>query len=111
MVRSCVGPGEDQEDAQTERWPSAVIELEAQEQRFVYQLIDGEVDQSDAIANLTFQFLGEFQPTCHDACDFDDSGVLDITDPVNLLMHVFLDGAPPKAPGLTGLQRKPTRAT
>ncbi len=60
---------------------------------------DGAVDVSDAIANLTFQFLGTFQPPCLDALDFDDSGMIDVSDPIANLTHQFVGGPPPAAPG------------
>ncbi len=53
---------------------------------------------TDVIANLSFQFLGTFAPTCMDALDIDDNGALDVTDPVAHLTHQFLGGPPPAAP-------------
>ena len=60
---------------------------------------DGKRDVTDPIANLTFQFVGTFDPPCLDALDFDDSGELDVTDPIANLTHQFVGGPPPAAPG------------
>lgn len=43
--------------------------------------------------------MGTFDPPCRDACDFDDSGELDVTDPIANLSHQFLGGPGPPAPG------------
>ncbi len=60
---------------------------------------DGTVDVADPNANLTFQFVGTFDPPCRDALDFDDSGGLDVTDPILNLTHQFIGGPPPAPPG------------
>ena len=60
---------------------------------------DGTVDISDPLANLNFQFVGDFDPPCRDALDFDDSGIIDVTDPISSLTHQFVGGPPPAAPG------------
>ena len=60
---------------------------------------DGKLDVADPIANLTFQFVGTFDPPCLDALDFDDSGELDVTDPIANLTHQFLGGPAPAPPG------------
>ena len=60
---------------------------------------DGKLDISDPLANLSFQFVGTFDPLCLDALDFDDSGELDVTDPIANLTHQFLGGPPPAPPG------------
>jgi len=46
---------------------------------------------------LGYLFLGE-AASCLDACDVDDSGSLEITDPVALLNFLFLGDQPPAAP-------------
>ncbi len=60
---------------------------------------DGMVDVTDPITNLAYQFLGTFNPSCLDACDFDDSGLIDVTDAIGNLTHLFLGGFPPAFPG------------
>ncbi len=52
------------------------------------------------VSVLGFLFLGDAAPWCPDAADADDSGVLDITDPIYLLGHLFLGGPAPPPPGL-----------
>ena len=69
---------------------------------------DGVLDVTDPIANLGFQFLGNFEPSCVDACDFDDSGELDVTDPIANLTHQFVGGPPPAAPGKDACGVDPT---
>jgi len=62
--------------------------------------LDLEVDLSDAIRILYFLFVdAEASPLlCEDAADTDDSGELDITDPIYLLQHLFVGGPPPRVP-------------
>jgi hypothetical protein len=60
---------------------------------------DGEINISDPINFLTFQFLGGTAPMCRDAADSDDSGVLDLSDAVYNLSWQFLGGLEPPAPG------------
>jgi hypothetical protein len=36
--------------------------------------------------------------TCLDAADVDDTGQLDLTDPITLLNYLFRQGTPPAAP-------------
>jgi hypothetical protein len=43
---------------------------------------NGSRDFTDAIGNLSYQFLGTFDPTCIDALDYDDSGSVDLADPI-----------------------------
>ncbi len=47
---------------------------------------------SDAIAILSYLFLGWDAPACPKAADVDDSGRLDITDAIALLNYLFLSG-------------------
>ena len=58
----------------------------------------GELEITDAIASLAFQFLGDFSPPCLDAVDIDDSGEIDVSDPILSLTHQFLGGSPPAPP-------------
>ena len=53
---------------------------------------------TDAVASLSFQFLGDFSPPCLDAVDTDDSGKIDVSDPILSLTHQFLGGPPPAPP-------------
>ncbi len=59
---------------------------------------DGELDISDVIHMLFAQFTGTVQGDCDDARDVDDSGSLDVTDPMALLEFLFRGGNPPLAP-------------
>jgi len=57
------------------------------------------LDISDALAVLSFLFLGSAEPSCVDSCDADGSGAVDITDAVTVLSFLFLGGPEPPAPG------------
>jgi hypothetical protein len=57
------------------------------------------VDISDALAILSYLFLGSADPPCVDSCDSDGSGEVDITDAVSTLSFLFLGGPEPPAPG------------
>jgi hypothetical protein len=54
---------------------------------------DGSVSLSDAIATLSFLFLGTFSPPCLDAADANDDGRVDIVDAVRILAYLFLGDA------------------
>jgi hypothetical protein len=58
---------------------------------------DSASDLSDAVAILFHLFAG-LPVSCPDAADADDSGVLDVTDAVYFLEHLFHGGAAPPAP-------------
>ncbi len=58
---------------------------------------DGDLDISDAINSLHFQFLGS-SVNCVDAADLDDSGETEVTDVIYLLNYLFLEGPPPVSP-------------
>lgn len=64
----------------------------------------GTVDITDPLLNLSFQFLGDFDPSCMDALDTDDSGQIDITDPLSSLTFQFLGAfiIPPPGPMTCG---------
>lgn len=47
------------------------------------------VDISDPIFVLSYLFLGGQPPSCMDAADADDSGILEITDAVDILMSLY----------------------
>lgn len=52
----------------------------------------------DAVRVLGFLFGGEGTHSCLDALDADDSGKVDVSDPVYILRYLFRDGAAPPAP-------------
>jgi hypothetical protein len=59
---------------------------------------DDEASITDAIAVLTYLFLGEDDLECLDAADIDDSGDINISDPIRLLRHLFVGGPAPAEP-------------
>lgn len=59
--------------------------------------LDGYLDIEDAIGGLEVVF-GVVGSDCLDAVDANDDGVLDLTDPLHTLSHLFLEGASPAAP-------------
>jgi len=60
---------------------------------------DGEVTLSDAVGIAAYLFQDAPPPVCADASDADDSGQLDIVDPLYLLFALFIaDSLPPPAP-------------
>ena len=59
---------------------------------------DGIADISDVIHMLRFQFFGDVPVFCDEALDVDDTDSIDVTDPILLLVHLFLGGAPPAPP-------------
>lgn len=57
---------------------------------------DGRMDLSDAVATLTYLFLGGGDPVpCFDAMDIDDDEKLNISDPIYSLSFQFLGGDRP----------------
>jgi hypothetical protein len=62
---------------------------------------DAVVNITDAIATLGYLFLSGTEPPCIDAADADDSGSLDLTDPIYILDHLFR-GGPAIAPPFPG---------
>jgi hypothetical protein len=58
----------------------------------------GSTNLTDAIAALSFLFLGGAAPGCSDAADVDDDGTITITDPIQLLGYLFLGGDSPRPP-------------
>jgi hypothetical protein len=59
---------------------------------------DGAVDISDAVHMLLILFVGAAPGDCDDARDVDDNGLLDVTDPIALLDHLFRGGPRPPPP-------------
>jgi hypothetical protein len=60
--------------------------------------LDGLLDISDPIHILAPIFMGFGTIECTDAADVDDDSTVNITDAVNLLMHLFLGGPAPRPP-------------
>jgi hypothetical protein len=58
---------------------------------------DAKVDLADGVAVLHYLFL-EGALDCLDAADVDDSGQINITDPIVLLRHLFQGGSAPPPP-------------
>ncbi|MEM7166668.1 MAG: dockerin type I repeat-containing protein [Planctomycetota bacterium] len=58
---------------------------------------DGAINISDVTSALNHIF-GISSQSCPDAMDFDDSGTLDVTDPVTLAQYLFVQGMPPAPP-------------
>ena len=69
---------------------------------------DGIVDISDVLSALNLLFIGDVTTTCQDVVDIDDSGDLNITDPVYLLNFLFAGGPPPPPPGHLSAGLDPT---
>jgi len=72
---------------------------------------DGEINMSDGIGTINFLFhrySAVSTSSCLKAADFDDNGVLEITDVIALLGYLFLQGSPPEAP-FAGCGQDPTR--
>lgn len=59
---------------------------------------NGEINISDPIYSLAYQFAGGPCPPCFDADDVDDSGEIDISDPIYSLNYQFADGPEPLSP-------------
>jgi len=49
---------------------------------------------TDGIKILGFLFVGESLNSCADAADTDDTGIVDLSDAIYLLVHLFLGGPP-----------------
>ncbi|MEM7230634.1 MAG: hypothetical protein AAF517_00580 [Planctomycetota bacterium] len=59
----------------------------------------GDLAITDAIGIFRFLFLGDGEAvSCDDAADVDDSGAVNISDGVYLLIHLFQGGRPPVEP-------------
>ena len=60
------------------------------------------VDVADAAAvmsSLFAQGLDAFAPSCEDACDCDDNGIIDANDALCILSYLFQSGGFPASPG------------
>lgn len=60
--------------------------------------VDGNNNIADVVSALSFLFGGAGTPQCGDACDLNDDGAFDISDPVFLLTNLFSNGNNPPAP-------------
>jgi len=70
---------------------------------------NGSIDISDVIFGLRFLFLKGETPACLDALDVNDDGQLDISDPVRILIGLFVGGKqipPPNACGANDTSSK-----
>jgi len=56
------------------------------------------IDVGDVGASLSWLFAFGDELPCRDAADVDDSGVIDIADPVRALIYLFAGGPPPPPP-------------
>jgi hypothetical protein len=77
-----------------------IVDLLSPEARFVRgdANADVQVDISDAVTTLLALFTGGAVLPCLDAADTDDSGAIDVTDPIVLLNFLFRNGPPPSPP-------------
>lgn len=69
---------------------------------------NGQVGIEDATVTLEFLFLGTIGLTCMDAADTNDSGIVDIVDPMATVFYLFASGAQPPSPGPTTPGPDPT---
>ncbi len=56
------------------------------------------IDISDAILVLTYLFNSQEVPGCVDACDFEDDGLITISDGIQIVSMLFLGGSTPAPP-------------
>lgn len=63
---------------------------------------DDLVNIADAILGLGILFAGDGPANCEDACDTNDDGSMDISDPIYLLATLFSAGPNPPAPNSCG---------
>lgn len=59
--------------------------------------LSGALGLTDGIYTLTMLFLGN-RELCPDASDFDDNGLVHVTDAISLFLFLFQGGAPPSPP-------------
>jgi hypothetical protein len=57
------------------------------------------LDIADPIFTVAYLFQTGDSPPCPDAADFDDDGIINLTDAIILLVFLFQGGAPPEPPG------------
>lgn len=68
----------------------------------------GSVDVSDAIATLSFLFVGTDDPFCRDAGDTNDDGRIDLSDAITTLGTLFAGTDLPPPPGVSEPGPDPT---
>jgi hypothetical protein len=82
--------------------PTPRLEIKTKKNSFLRgdPAADGKEDLSDVIAILGYLFIGADRDKlqCEKSADVDDTGVLDVTDGVYLLLHLFLGGPAPGEP-------------
>jgi len=59
---------------------------------------EGNLDLTDVINYLNYNFVGSWSPPCIGALDCDGNGSLDLTDAVQSLNYQFVTGVPPTHP-------------
>ena len=59
---------------------------------------DGAVNLPDAATTFRYLFVRDTPLSCLDAADANDDGHLDVSDPISLLVGLFLDGSEPPKP-------------
>ncbi len=59
---------------------------------------NAQLDIGDAIFSFGYLFLGAASPGCHDACDSNDDGVINLSDGIYTLSFLFSGGPPPQEP-------------
>ena len=69
---------------------------------------DLEVNLTDAIGCAAYLFQQGPAPTCPDAADINDDGILDVSDPVYTIFHLYLGGTQPPPPFSSGAGQDPT---
>ena len=60
---------------------------------------DDQLDLSDVLFLLDYQFNGGSAPQCFDSCDGNDDGMIDLGDGIYLLGYLFMGQTPPAEPG------------
>ncbi len=67
---------------------------------FVRGEVNGDfvVDLADVIMIANYMFANGPTPLCLDAADVNDTGTIDISDPLYLILNLFIGGPPPPAP-------------
>lgn len=60
--------------------------------------VDATYNLGDVIALLDYLFIGAFAPSCLDACDASDDGVINLGDAIYVLTNLFTLGPPPPPP-------------
>lgn len=72
---------------------------------------DSQLDLSDVLFLLDYQFSGGLKPVCLDSCDGNDDGAIDLGDAIYLLGYLFMGQTPPAAPGPLNCGVDPTPDT